>query len=310
MSENRSHTEFDRSDAIRQSSPVFIGAVGGSGTRAVARVVKGAGYFLGTNLNRMEDAMEFFEFHERWIDQFLAAAAGGEPLSSTQMLAMTEEFERSTAMHLGPTPGASAAGRWGWKAPRGIFLLPFLHAHFPAMKFIHVLRDGRDMAFAANLGQLEKHGRHVLTWRERWSNRRALQAILFWARVNLRAAEYAEKYLGGNYLVVRLEDLCDQPVEGTVRILEFLGVSADAEAIARAEISRPPSIGRYRAQPGSVVATLEGAGAAGLQKFGYADESLVKSEERNAARPATDQAWILVAGLIDPIMSQAWETLL
>ena len=37
---------------------------------------------------------------------------------------------------------------WGWKEPRSIYLLPFFHRHLPALRFLHVVRDGRDMALS------------------------------------------------------------------------------------------------------------------------------------------------------------------
>ena len=47
---------------------------------------------------------------------------------------------------------------WGWKEPRSIYLLPFFHQQLPALRFLHVVRDGRDMALSANQNQLRKHG--------------------------------------------------------------------------------------------------------------------------------------------------------
>jgi hypothetical protein len=255
---------------IWNSSPLFIGAVGGSGTRVVARLAKRAGYFLGTNLNEPQDAMELFEFHEKWIDRYLAAEVAGTPLSSGEKREMERDFHESIARHLQHWPELNTSGaRWGWKAPRGIFLLPFLHAQFPALRFVHVLRDGRDMAFAANLGQLDKHSGHILTSRERWFGRRPERAISFWDRVNSRAALFAETHLLQNYHVLRLEDLCEHPVETTADLLHFLGVDGDAEAIAAAEVSPPRTIGRWRSSGDRLVADLHRAGSTALRKFGY-----------------------------------------
>ena len=49
------------------SSPLIIGATGGSGTRVVARIVQRAGYDLGTYLNEANDALALRPFHDRWI---------------------------------------------------------------------------------------------------------------------------------------------------------------------------------------------------------------------------------------------------
>ena len=257
--------------AIPATPPLIIGATGGSGTRVVARIARHAGYDLGSRLNRADDAVVFQPFHEEWINRFLAlhdAKARQEMPLPERLL---ENFRTALRDHCGslaPVAG-DPPSRWGWKAPRTIYLLPFLHAQFPGMKFIQVLRDGRDMAFSKNQTQLAKYGSIFLDWRERWLAPRPVRAILLWDRVNRRAAEYGAAKLGANYHHVRFEDLCAAPEETVRRILAFLDCSADPEPIARQEIAPPGTLGRWRAQPPAMVARLEGAGAASLRAFGY-----------------------------------------
>src|SRR5208283_3337534 len=49
-----------------------------------------------------------------------------------------------------------AAG-WGWKNPRSIFILPLIQSLYPDFHFVHVVRDGRDMALSVNQNQLRKY---------------------------------------------------------------------------------------------------------------------------------------------------------
>jgi hypothetical protein len=173
--------------------------------------------------------------------------------------------------HAGYDLGRNLNDADGWKAPRSIYLLPFLYAQYPGLKFIHVLRDGRDMAFSKNQNQLRKHGPQVLNWRERWFNAEPVRSILLWARVNIGAAEFGETRLTKAYLAVRFEDLCAEPIETTARIIRFLGDDLDVASIARAEIAPPRSTGRWRRQPPAVVSKLEQAAQTALRKFGYLD---------------------------------------
>jgi len=250
------------------SAPLVIGATGGSGTRVVARLALHAGYDLGRHLNQADDALPFRTFHDQWIDRFVAAQNRQVSLSQKETERMTADFRHVIDQHLSPS-AVEKETRWGWKAPRSIYLLSFFHVQFPALKFIHVLRDGRDMAFSKNQNQLRKHGRAVLSWREGWFNSEPERSVLLWARVNLRAAEYGEMQLDENYLAVRLEDLCEKPVEATARIMRFLDVDLDAESVARAEISPPSSLGRWRKYPAPLVETLRDVGSIALEKFGY-----------------------------------------
>jgi sulfotransferase family protein len=256
------------SPALPISPPLVIGATGGSGTRVVARIAKNAEYYLGTNVNPAEDALEFGRFYDVWIDRFLDRGLFRAPLVSPPPQ-LEDEFRTVLSRHLAGFSMAQPDMGWGWKTPRSIYLLPFFHAEFPDLKFIHVLRDGRDMALSQNQNQLRKHGRRVLTWRQRWFASRAVRSILLWDRVNTQAAEYGETYLRHRYLRVRFEDLCFNPVETTAAILRFLDRTDDAEVIAQAEISPPATIGRWRAAPPALIARLERAASRSLRKFGY-----------------------------------------
>src|SRR5213079_372124 len=128
---------------VANFAPLVIGATGGSGTRVIARIAKHAGYNLGSRLNSSEDALEFYSFHDAWINPFVSAQRRDEAMTPWQSARMKEDFYAALARHI---PEAERRGtRWGWKAPRSIYLLPFLHAECPHTKFIHLLRDGRDM---------------------------------------------------------------------------------------------------------------------------------------------------------------------
>ena len=247
--------------------PLIIGATGGSGTRVVARIVQRAGYNLGTYVNEANDALVFRPFHDRWVNRFLDLERRNVDWRGKATKQMADELRVAIRRHV-ESPNIPES-RWGWKAPRSIYLLPFLWTQFPNLKFIQVVRDGRDMAFSKNQNQLRKHGALVLSRRERWFNPAPIRSVLLWARINLGAAEFAERQLGSGYFVVRFEDLCHQPVETTGALLRFLNIPLDPESIASSEILAPSSIGRWRNQSDRVIAKMTAAGETALRKFGY-----------------------------------------
>lgn len=252
---------------VTHLAPLVIGATGGSGTRVIARIAKYAGYNLGSRLNSSEDALEFYSFHDTWINPFVSSQRRGESVTPWQSARMKEDFHAALARHI---PEAERRGtRWGWKAPRSIYLLPFLHAQFAQLKFIHLLRDGRDMALSPNQNQLRKHGRAVLSWRERLLHSRAEGSMLLWADVNLHAADYGEASLRENYLRVHFEDLCAKPLEATAQIVNFLGAPIDPEPIAQTEITAPKTLGRWRDCSPRIISRLETLAATSLRRFGY-----------------------------------------
>ncbi len=244
--------------------PRVIGATGGSGTRVTARIVRGAGMYIGTDLNPYEDALCFGAYSDRWINEFITtdpqARAGLEGR-------MDEDLTATLATHLADLPDDAAA--WGWKEPRSIYLVPFLHARMPTLRFLHFIRDGRDMAFSDNQKQLEKHGKAVFS--DGWPSwRKPIRSISLWNRVNLRAADFGEQVLGDRYLRVRFEDLCAEPTQTVERILTFFGLEGDAEAIGASEVRPPDSLRRWQHEGKRLVAELERRADEGLRRFGYA----------------------------------------
>jgi len=101
--------------ALGERGPGVIGATGGSGTRVLARIVRRAGMFVGDDLDRSEDALDFAAFSDRWINALeagerppelvgeLRAADAGERLLGERYLPL--RFEDLCA----DPPGATAA---------------------------------------------------------------------------------------------------------------------------------------------------------------------------------------------------------
>jgi hypothetical protein len=247
-----------------QFHPLVIGATGGSGTRVVTRIVRRAGFFMGTHVNASEDALSFPPIYDRWINLCWQGS-----LPEAQEREMTYEFQQCLADHLASMPDKTRP--WGFKNPRTIYLLPFLHRQFPDMKFIHLVRDGRDMALSKNQNQLQKHG-HAILGDEFAERSEPIRSIALWSRVNNQAAALGGQNLRDNYLLVRFEDLCTRSEQTVQRILDFVGYT-NAELIgeAVAEISPPESLGRWKKQDVRLQYELCKAGQPGLEQFDYWD---------------------------------------
>lgn len=216
--------------------------------------------FIGTELNESEDAWKLGDFSDRWINVYLSHRCGTLP--SKVERSMVEDMGGLLNEHLSHLREGQP---WGWKEPRSIYLLPFLHEHLPALRFLHVVRDGRDMALSPNQNQLRKHGDAApiptgLSPRAR--------SIALWSWVNLAAARYGEEGMGDRYLRLRFEDLCAKPVEVTRKLLVFLGLDGDPAA-ALEEVAPPSSLGRWRDEAPDVVAELERLGGPALRELGY-----------------------------------------
>ena len=246
---------------LRELGPGVVGATGGSGTRVIARILRRAGLFVGTELNESEDAWKLGAYSDRWINPYLSSPA---ELPGTVEAAMLDDLagvldEHCAAIAEHPRP-------WGWKEPRSIYLLPFFHRHLPALRFLHVVRDGRDMALSENQNQLRKHGDAAGI---RADLPPAVRSMSLWSWINLGAKRYGEEHLGDRYLRIRFEDLCATPTPLAGRVLEFFGLNGDPEVAAR-DVIRPASLGRWRTVDPGTISELETVGRAALSELGYA----------------------------------------
>src|SRR5271163_1430156 len=131
--------------------PIVVAGSGGSGTRAVAQYCSVRSVYMGRDLSDAWDATAFVPALSEIIDPILSET-GRLDYSLDELSERTREhaikvFERAVKAHLTDRPPNSL---WGFKNPRQIFVLPVVAALFPEAKFVHVVRDGRDMMLSAN----------------------------------------------------------------------------------------------------------------------------------------------------------------
>jgi hypothetical protein len=249
------------------TGPLVIAGIGGSGTRVFTRIARAAGRHMGERVNESEDALELMAFADRWLADYHAARVAGAPAPGEEMRA---DLERSIAAHVAGLDRHNAP--WGWKQPRSIHFLPFLHEALPGMRFLHVVRDGRDVAFGRQAPiVLGNAGDAVLgsRWRERPV---PLALIELWSLANGLAADYGEASMGPDYLRVRFEDLCMAADPVAAQVAEFAGATdaagEDVRRVAR-EVTWARSIGCWRDADPGVGAEVDRAGHAALERFGY-----------------------------------------
>jgi hypothetical protein len=135
---------------------------------------------------------------------------------------------------------------WGWKEPNTSVFLSQIVRRFPAMKYIHVIRHGLDMAYAGNVNQTKNWG-HLFGIN---SNEIAdpNSCLEYWVRSNERTITYAEAMLKGNFAVISFDDLVLTPNVAISNLCKFLNVNVDERKLqALCEIPVvPSSLARYK----------------------------------------------------------------
>jgi hypothetical protein len=102
--------------------------------------------------------------------------------------------------------------RWyGDKTPGYVIHLDFLGRLFPEAKFIHIIRDGRDVA----LGYVE---------RPEWGPRTITEAAFYWRSRVSRGQEAGRRLGAQRYREVRYEAFLDDPAGVAAGLCEFIGI--------------------------------------------------------------------------------------
>jgi hypothetical protein len=166
-------------------------------------------------------AVEMIVSDYRWPDMEMDAAALRAAVASLPAPRLAEILAPIYRHHL----RAAGKVRFGDKTPPYIEIVPQLATLYPGARFIHLIRDGRDVAISfADVG---------------WESRAYHGPRFEWARAVRRGLAYRDTPLASQILEVRYEDLVREP-ERTVRgICAFLGEAFEPEML------------RWRERPGA-----------------------------------------------------------
>ena len=251
---------------------IAIGALGGSGTRAIAQVLMDAGIYLGDSLNNANDNKLFTRLFKN--PSFYNGAGKAE---IQERLAVFEEYMRTD--HLSPksarrllkaafdNPLARNSFKfnirilyktlskpcnrqtWGWKEPNTQIYLQEIDAFFDNLKYLQVIRHGLDMAFSSNRKQLANWGyRYSIHIDDAATEQEiAYRQLEYWIQSTREVIEKG-KHLRGDFLLVNHGEFCAQPEAQIDRMLNFIGADVSPEKRkALYDIPRTPrSAGRYR----------------------------------------------------------------
>ncbi len=253
---------------------IAVGCIGGSGSRVVARIIQAAGFHIGDDLNAELDNLWFtLLFKRRSIltegndrifhlyDNLRHRMIHGQVLSPAfeEIVESLSQDDRilHPAAWLAERRASFLKGRQevftkiAWKEPNTHVVIDRLLELDSSLRYIHITRDGLDMAYSANLNQLRLWGSVFL---DRPVEMGPKDALSYWVAVERRIREIQTRH-PERVLIISYETLAFRPRDVIADILRFCGESDIEKAETfKAFVKPPDSIGRNKARDPAIFA--------------------------------------------------------
>lgn len=223
--------------SLRSRAPVFVLGSPRSGTTLLYDMLLSAGGFavylaesnvfnllvphfgdlrVGSNRERLLDA---------WIHSKLFRASGLDATRIRSRLDLCRDGGEFLRTLMGEICAVQGMPRWAENSPEGVLYLPLIKKLIPDALFVHIIRDGRDVA--VSLGRT----RYVRAFP--WEERHGLIGCgLYWEWMVEHARQFGRS-VAPDYMEIRFEELLAQPQETLDRIAPFIGQPLDYGVIQR-----------------------------------------------------------------------------
>jgi hypothetical protein len=242
-------------------APVIVFNKSHSGSRLLAELLDSAGVFMGSHLNRSRDSLDLLELVEYLVIRYYPDYSPlWDPRRSPDLELMRllgRVFER----HLQDISN-SAEQRWGWKLCETAYILPVLDYCFPRAQYVHLIRDGRDVAFCDHKAPDSAFWRKIYFNTERIRTFSGLrltsqayrrQSHVFNAIHWVNSVSIGRDFgamLRERYFEVRYEDLCRNFYPTAQRILQAIGIENAEETLRSIQPAvYGSSLGKYERYP-------------------------------------------------------------
>jgi hypothetical protein len=252
-------------DVLAAEEPVVLMGRGHSGTRVLAYAVQALGVDLGFT-DRMASGDPEDKTFRRGLAKLSRRWDVGDVPPERELRPFRKLVYRWHA-RLAPS------GAWGWKYPETYLMAPHVHAVFPRARYLHIVRDGRDLAFKRHRTHDPDTvlGRRVLAKIGASDEPGYIRAALSWAYQVELFTDFAARCLPRERLLdLTFEELCADPVGVTRRVAAFLGMPVPASAVEfLSGFTNPDKIHDYRGRKPERIRAVEARIGPTLRRFGY-----------------------------------------
>ena len=238
-------------DKIDFNQPIAIGGVGGSGTRLVAEIVKQLGYFIGDDLNHANDNLLFtllFKDIELWectdndfttryelLENIIARGIGPTDTQKKLLNSCINEREQHNKEWLEERANKAIKNNihttknlWGWKEPNTHIFLPQILKHNHKIKYIHVMRNGLDMAYSKNQNQLKLWGEKLLGYKPTITPDESLK---YWIAVHKKILDL-QQLQPEKIIIINYDELSSGSQSEMDKIVQFTGIDVTPKKLS------------------------------------------------------------------------------
>jgi len=266
--------------------PLVFGGIGDSGTRAIAYLATQLGVWMGrygttvrkdsrdsrlfingfdtlvcggdSQLESVQQNIKSFVFYSKSIkacnslgydrDCVQDGEVWSQGVQWTTSLLQTLADDTKTYATLKTTKGMYPFGLWGFKHPRASFVLPYINfVTSNRFKYVHIVRDGRDIAAGDNQYFFNSICKKYHTDDSSLCDDTLVNKIELWSRLNLDVLSWGRQHLRPEqFLVVRIEDFVLGDPACFWRLANFTGTSKERAQITIAKSVRLFTVKRSR----------------------------------------------------------------
>ncbi|MBI3758116.1 MAG: sulfotransferase [Deltaproteobacteria bacterium] len=276
----------DRHKRLSLERPVILMGRGKSGTRLLAWACTALGVAIGATPRRPSGDIEHRYFRQtvRTLARRNLTARTHTDFPPWDVAWFQHAVDHAWSMLRRIQPDAIL---WGWKWPETYLIAPLVLRTFPRARFIHIVRDGRDVAFKHHLtDDLSRPlGQALLRHLGAQTEPHYLQAARSWQYQVEVYRQFSALLAPDQHLDLTYEDLCRAPQEMLEQVAAFLGLPMTTAVRDYAGEIRQDNIKQFYQAPESQLREVEALIGSTLSALGY---SLVTSSPiRPPLRAAT-----------------------
>jgi hypothetical protein len=266
-------------ESLNDLEPIIIIGMHRSGTSLMSRLMSDLGIHMGDWLSRDAESVFFQKINRSVYGR--ANAHWAEPETLLDALAAPDYVVKEAnrirkrlvggrvrfglppllAKNFGKSVWTgfdwSNLGAWGWKDPRTALVIPIWQQVFPRARWVHIYRDGIDVALSLYQRALRQQKKKLLKLYRFDFSKRTLEfeyCFQLW-EIYLTAIERGLSTIGQSQIyTMKYEDLLREPAAELEKVLAFIEFGASranldrvCEQINRSRLDNSEAIAKYQA---------------------------------------------------------------